>query len=145
VPMAVICALRETGADIDLDQISCADFVKIDADSPRLMKRRSGRREAFAKLLANVEVQLSCAAIRRFAGTFSREHFNCWLRGKYGLQLMRLILRLLCVEYRQCAGALGKLGFAFGNEALRHGKAFLNEHPNAECILYPMMQFTGTL
>jgi hypothetical protein len=129
VPMAVICALRESGADIDLDKISCADFVALDADEVCLTKRRDGRRQAFARLLANVEVRPTCAAIRRFVGLFSQDHFNCWLRGKYGLQLMRLILRLLCAEYHQCAAALNRLGFAFGNEALRYGRAFLNDLP----------------
>ncbi len=129
VPMAVICALRERGTDIDLDIISCADLIEVDEENKRL-KKKAQRSGSLSKLAGTSHIDINCGTVRKFACTFAEMHFNYWLRGKYGLQMMRIVLRLLCIQHHQKNDPLPRLGTIFGAESLRHAKAFLRDLPS---------------
>jgi hypothetical protein len=132
-PMALICALRAKGSDIDLDSISVADFVQLTQAGQ--IERRRNRKAAFQTLLKDDPSMPHCALILRFAREFSPDRFQSWIRGKYGLQLMRLMVRALGMKDTRSAPHLHKIATAFGSDALKHAKVFLTDIPalNAYC------------
>jgi hypothetical protein len=125
VPMAVLCAIRKVDTSIDFDAVSSIDFVCL---SPLGISAHRQRRVQALKGLLGVRIDdVDCSTVQGFARTFARDHFNFWLRGKHGLQLVRLILRALALAHPQCKTTLQKLSSAFGAEALRHAKEYLGE------------------
>jgi Protein of unknown function (DUF4435) len=122
VPMAVLCAIRELDPNADFDGISCMDFIGLNRAD--ISTHRGWRARELGQLTS---AKPQCSNVRRYARAFSRDPFNLWLRGKHGLQLIRIILRALQVRHPQCKAGLQKLSAAFGSDALKHAKAYLGE------------------
>jgi hypothetical protein len=131
VPMAMICALKDQGVDLDLDAISCVDLVECNNEDGTIRKKVA-RAHIIEKTFVEDDptYEIDCKLVRKHTRAFDLNDYNKWLRGKYGLQLMRLVTRSLGRRHPTLRDFLHRLSASFnGNDCFRYSKTFLGDIP----------------
>ncbi|MBF0334218.1 MAG: DUF4435 domain-containing protein, partial [Alphaproteobacteria bacterium] len=122
-PMALACCLRMRGIEFDFDHLAAWNLFDNDGDT---IRPRRNRLSVMAHQLGVDCGEVSSGELLRVARTFSGLQYRTWIRGKFAIQLIKMVVKHCAKRTADDAKIRHIMNF-FGREALRNSKAFLGD------------------